>query len=421
MDLKHEQLKELAFKYLNGEATEREERLLHEWYDTVNAGELEIVLSQLPTDVASFREGAWKEMQARIAARQQAMDPTVAASAAEYLPGSGRKLFSWRKAGIAACFILLAGLTVRWYHRRPAPAKDVAPAVAKAKPERTDAAPGSNRAILTLDDGKAIVLDSADKGPLAMQGNMQILKLDDGRIAYRKDGSPASGEDQGGTEKIADVKTVSYNVMSTPRGGQYQLTLPDGTKVWLNAASSIRYPTAFNGRERRVEVRGEAYFEVAANAARPFFVDVSKQQTIEVLGTHFNVNAYEDEINLSTTLLEGSVRVRGEKADQSLVLQPGQQLRLGRKGGQVVTDHANIEAVMGWKNGIFSFDRSDIQSVMRELARWYDMEVEFRGTPTTDLFGGDIRRNLPLSKVFRILEKSQVHFKIEHGKIIVTP
>jgi ferric-dicitrate binding protein FerR (iron transport regulator) len=422
MELSREQLKELAYKYFNGNATEAEQQLLHDWYDTVNEGELEIVLSEFPQDIVSLRDASWKEMRGMMAGSRPVAERNAQTAAAGQsaeavvaeLPGSSLRFTSWRRMAIAACFVLLLGLAARWYWQRPMPSQAAAPAVAGVSGEKTDAAPGGNRAILTLDNGQTIVLDSAKKGALAVQGNMQVLKLDDGKIVYRKNGSGAP-----------DGSGISYNLMSTPRGGQYQLTLPDGTRVWLNAASSIRYPTAFAGRDRRVEVHGEAYFQVAANPRQPFVVDVNKKQTIEVLGTEFNVNAYEDEAFVRTTLIRGGVRVTGgagsAKGKTSRVLLPGQQVQLDEQGSMLLIDHPNIDATLAWRNGIFSFDHSDIRSVMRELARWYDMDVEYRGTPTSDTFGGDIRRNLSLSKVFRILEKSQVHFTIEHGKIIVMP
>ena len=424
MDMDHEHLKELARKYLDGNASPEEKHLLHQWYDTVNPGELEIVFSELAQDIGSFRQSAWVEMQARMKSEGASWPPEETRTIQRIIP--------WRRWAIAACCILLIGLVVRWLIIRPQPGPiTVSPTIALTKTQKTDAAPGGNRAILTLDDGRSIVLDSANKGALATQGSTQIVKLDDGKIAYHE--NKASAPDH----------TVSYNVMSTPRGGQYELTLPDGTRVWLNAASSIRYPTAFTGKERRVDIQGEVYFEVAANASQPFIVGVNKKQTIEVLGTHFNVNAYQDETSINTTLITGSVRVRASatapqaSTQQGLTsrtsdpqaaasqlartLKPGQQAQLDAAGAITLIEHPDLDATMAWKNGYFSFDHSDIATVMRQLSRWYDMDVEFRGTPTHDVFGGDIRRSLPLSKVLHILQKSQVHFSIEEGKIIVMP
>jgi ferric-dicitrate binding protein FerR (iron transport regulator) len=313
--------------------------------------------------------------------------------------------FAWRRYAVAACMVLLLGYGAYHLFIQPSPKPEIAQKESAVRSEKKEVLPGGNRAILTLANGTAIVLDSAGNGELARQGSTRIVKLDNGQLAYHTKGNQDA--------------EVMYNTMTTPRGGQYKLILPDGTAVWLNAASSIRYPTAFTGKQRQVDITGEAYFEVAPDKAMPFIVMVNKTQKIEVLGTHFNVNAYDDETSINTTLLEGSVKV--VQGDRDRILAPGQQAQVDKKGGFSVIPNANTEAAVAWKNGVFLFDHSNVQSVMRQLARWFDMEVEYRGQPTSDLFGGDIRRSLPLTKVFHFLEKSQVHFSIEGKKIIVMP
>jgi transmembrane sensor len=280
-----------------------------------------------------------------------------------------------------------------------------------------DVAPGGNRAILTLSNGQTITLDSASDGLLAQQGAAKVVKKADGQLAY--------------TQSVVSGATVFYNTMTTPRGGQYQLTLADGTKVWLNAASSITYPTTFLGNERRVKVTGEVYFEVTKNASQPFKVTVKDREEVEVLGTSFNINAYSDEIDMRTTLLQGSVRVMDLAANPvvgvntnngkpGFILKPGQQAQIESGHPFRVVGNANVDQVVAWKNGLFQFDNADIQTVMRQLSRWYDVDVSFEG-PTPDIrFVGKLPREANASQVLRVLQKEQVHFRIEGKKIIVT-
>ncbi len=270
--------------------------------------------------------------------------------------------------------------------------------------KKTELVPGRNTAVLTLADGSTIVLDDAKNGELANQGNTKIVKLNDGQLAYNA-AKETAGE-------------VLYNTMTTPRGGQYKLVLPDGSGVWLNAASSIRYPTAFHGRERKVEITGEVYFEVAKNAAKPFKVLVNEME-VEVLGTHFNINSYSDEANIQTTLLEGSVSI--SKGNNKKLLKPGQQAQLNNSGNIKIVNDVNIDAVMAWKNGYFSFENTDMTSVMRQISRWYDVDIVYEGKIPDRKFGGEILRSSNASQVLKILEESKVHFRIEGKIIIVLP
>jgi ferric-dicitrate binding protein FerR (iron transport regulator) len=214
---------------------------------------------------------------------------------------------------------------------------------------------------------------------------------------------------------------VTYNTMTTPKGRQFQLVLPDGSKVWLNAASSLRYPTVFAGNERTVEVTGEAYFEVARNATKPFVVKVGHETEVQVLGTHFNINSYKDEANINTTLLEGSVRVlnKGKKA----LLKPGQSAQVAMQANQTagikIVNDVDMEKVMAWKNGLFNFQDASLQEVMHQLERWYDIEVVYeKGAPEIE-FVGKMERSLSLSEVLRGLQISEVHFRIEQGRRLV--
>lgn len=266
--------------------------------------------------------------------------------------------------------------------------------------------PGGNKAVLTLADGSQITLDSAGNGAIASQGNMQVIKLNSGQLAYNA-GNGAK-----------DSRMISYNTLATPRGGQFQIILPDGTKVWLNAASSLRYPTTFAGKERKVKLSGEAYFEVAKMDGKPFSVDVDDMQ-IQVLGTHFNVMAYGDEASIRTTLLEGAVRIRHGAGQTSL--HPGQQAQLKTSGEMKVFDDVDVEETVAWKNGYFQFNRASLAGVMRQISRWYDADIAFEGKLPEREFGGKIARNSSIDEVLKVLELSNVHFRIEGKKITVLP
>ena len=268
---------------------------------------------------------------------------------------------------------------------------------------KDDVQPGGDKATLTLADGSTIVLDDAQNGYLVQQGNSKIIKLD-GKLSYDP------------TNK--NSKEIVYNTISTPKGGQYQLELPDGSQVWLNATSSIHFPTSFIGTERRIEITGEAYFEITRNPTMPFIVAVNNAE-VQVLGTHFNVNAYNDEDDLKTTLLEGSVKFVND--GNINILKPGQQSQLTKEGTTKVVSNVDLDEVVAWKNGMFSFESAGIETVMRQLSRWYDVEIEYKGK-TDDLFIAEMRRNIKLSDALKALELTgKVKFDIQDKKIIVMP
>ena len=265
-------------------------------------------------------------------------------------------------------------------------------------------APHSSNAVLTLANGQQIILDSVGSGTLAMQGQTNVIKLKDGQIAYH-----ASGNSQ----------EIQYNILTVPRGSRVaQITLADGTTAWINVGSSLKYPVDFTGKEREVEITGEIYFEVAKNAAMPFIVHKAGDDTkVQVLGTHLNVSAYSDESSMDITLLEGSVKV--SKGDNYHILKPGQQARVSSV--IKVVDGVDIEEVMAWKNGFFHFDNSSLAEVMRQISRWYDVDFAYSGKLPERQFGGEISRGSNVSQVLKILEESDVHFRIEGKKIVVTP
>ena len=306
----------------------------------------------------------------------------------------------------AAAAVLVAACTIGFLVLKP----KSEPQMVKLQPKTTiqDIAPGKNQAVLTLANGEVITLDDKANGILAKQAGVVITKNGDGLLQY---------------QITADAEPV-INTISTPRGGQYQLILADGTKVWLNAASAITFPTKFNGLDRKVEIHGEAYFEVAKNAKKPFRVK-SKNQIIEVLGTHFNVNTYEDEAADKTTLLEGSVSI--SKLDKSgktqfssaKILKPGEQASL-YSNGSIKIAKADEEEAVAWKNGYFKFDKADIKTIMRQVSRWYNVDVEFKGEVSKDLFVGKINRSENVSGVLRILELSKIKTEIKDRKIIIS-
>lgn len=312
------------------------------------------------------------------------------------------KIIPWRRrAWAAAVVLLIASGAAFWLLQRPA--SQQSPAVAVQAPKK-DVAPGGNKAVLTLADGTEISLDSAGNGLLAQQGHTRVIKSGNGQLQY--DAPAAAGQ------------TV-YNKISTPRGGQFQITLPDGSRVWLNASSSLRYPAAFSGENRTVELLGEAYFEVAKDARKPFQVRVGEME-VKVLGTHFNIMAYEDEEAVKTTLLEGAVEVK--KSGSVKKLRPGQGASLHRRSGVLeLLPEVNTEEAVAWKNGYIQFEGADIRSAMRQIARWYDVEVIYKGNVPAH-FRGIVPRNVPVSQVLKMLELTdEVHFEIGDKQIIVSP
>ena len=269
--------------------------------------------------------------------------------------------------------------------------------------QHTDILPGKTGAVLTLADGSEIVLDSSRNGVIAMQGKTTI-QLNNGKVLYK-----------GGSKNSQTGMPIGYNTITTPRGRQYQLVLPDGTSVWLNAASSLSYPTDFTGKERRVRVSGEAYFEVAGNARQPFIVIVNDATTINVLGTKFNINAYRDESSINTTLLQGAVKVTYRETSQ--LLKPGQEAQISQQM-RLVTD-ADVNSAVAWKEGVFAFNNADLPAVMRQLARWYDIEVSYEGKIPGASFTGEIDKSLTLSQVLQGLSATRINYKIEGNRLII--
>jgi transmembrane sensor len=316
----------------------------------------------------------------------------------------GKKMFILypfrRIIAVAAIFLVVIGVAYFTWFTHPVTNKSLISQVAKK-----DIAPGKDGAVLTLSNGQQIVLDSAANGRLTVQGNTQVSK-ENGQIIYDHSQSNA-------------LETIAYNTLSTPRGRQFEVTLPDGTSVWLNAGSSITYPTSFTGKSREVSITGEVYFEVTKDQSMPFHVKVNNMD-VTVLGTHFNINSYSNEASIKTTLLEGSVRVT--KGTETGLLKPGQQAEINKAGNKIsIHDEVDTDLAMAWKNGFTSFKSADIKSIMRQVERWYDVDVSFEGNIPLRTFTADVSRNAPVSEILKILDESKIHYKIEDKKIIVIP
>ena len=314
----------------------------------------------------------------------------------------------WPRVVAAASIALLFGVGIFYFTKSEVGVEQENIQVVE-KPK--EIAPGGNRGILTLSNGKQIVLsDISSKDIIAKEDQDEVtIKMDaNGVITYVINPNANASEEDAN----------SFNTLSTPTGGQYNIVLADGTKVFLNAVSSIKYPTQFNGDKRIVELEGEAYFEVAKNKSKPFLVK-SANQTIEVLGTHFNVHAYNNESVIKTTLLEGSVAVSSK--NQKAILKPGQQSNISESSSKIAVKEVDTEAAIAWKNGRFKFDNADLKSVMKQLERWYGIKVEYRGDVSDVRFNGGTFRNKNLSEVLKVLELSNIKFKVEGKTIIVYP
>ncbi|RBQ03440.1 FecR family protein [Pedobacter miscanthi] len=269
--------------------------------------------------------------------------------------------------------------------------------------KKLDVLPGTDKAILTLADGSKVVLDEHTSTDISDKDGLKISRTEDGQLVY-------TILDQG---DLKTKSTVSYNTIQTPKGGQYQVILPDGTKVWLNAASSLKYPEVFTGNERRVELTGEAYFEVAKNKAKPFHVK-NHNQDVEVLGTHFNINSYMDDNTIKTTLLEGSVRVSNGKSVR--ILKPGEQSVADGNGIIRLAAEVDTDDETAWKNGLFQFNNANLKSILSQLERWYDINIDYSSVPDKK-YNGMVPRKAKLSEVLKMLEKTgNIRFEIVEGR-----
>ncbi len=384
--LTKERLEDLATKKLNGTITQEEQFLLDEWLSA-------------PTPEQNLWYGSEEEfvLKMRLLKRIHTEADIEETQIKNTIPPLRRRLYQWLSA--AAVLLVMMGAVV-WFGQHFNRTKTAQPVAG------TDIAPGSVGAILTLSDGTTVLLDSIQDGVVASQSGARAM-FGNGKLFYQ-------------LQKNASAEPV-YNTITTPKARQIQLALSDGTKVWLNAGSSIRYPVVFNKKERYVEVSGEVYFEVTKNTRSPFRVSVAGRETVEVLGTSFNINAYENESVIRTTLLEGSVKVKGVAGEG--ILKPGEQsvseTGEGKKGFRIRAG-IDVHKVVAWKEGAFDFDGASLEEIMRQLERWYDIKVIYEGKVPGMRFGGRLDRNTSLASLLKILKDAEVNFRIEGRTLIVT-
>jgi ferric-dicitrate binding protein FerR (iron transport regulator) len=374
--------RQILIKYNQGIASKEEIEFLEAYYNTFELKE-DLVNDENETDFDAIKLAIKESADRRIDNYNK--------------PQAGNKWLGWMKYAAAAVVLISCsvGLYFVLQHKQSG---NVAQVIL----------PGGNKATLTLSNGTRILLDSARNGQIAQQASVSITKTADNKIIYTTNPAQNATANQQSAYQL-------QNIITTPNGGQYKLELPDGTTVMLNAASSLTYPAAFHGQFRIVQLQGEAYFEVARNKKMPFKV-ISGSQTVEVLGTHFNINCYPDEHVIKTTLLEGSVRV--SSATGTTLIVPGQQAVINRDGlDEIIKHEVDVEKETAWKDGLFAFKNDDLHSVMRQIARWYDIKIVYADGLRDDKFIGEIPRTSNLSDVFKILELNNVHFQV-NGKVI---
>lgn len=392
MPISETDIAHLLLKKLTGKLTAEEAASLDVWRQTHPQKYAELTS---PGSLA-------KKLQAFTEAQQRAEQLTPPEINDNVIPIHNKKR---RWVWVAAAILLLAGTGAYLWTVTRKPEQAMAK---NSEQPAKDIAPGGSKALLTLADGSTILLDNAAKGQLAMQGSTRIIKNEKDKVSYSQNNSK---------------EVAGTNTLSTPKGGQYQLTLPDGTNVWINAASSITFPTAFTGKDRHVQITGEAYFEVAKNTHQPFFVDVevdgNEKETIEVLGTKFNVNSYSNETSIATTLMEGNVKVTAGK--RSLLLKPGQQTQLKQQDQSITINlHPDLEKIIAWKQGLFNFNDADVPSVMRQLERWYDIQVRYEGAVPALRLKGELDRGVPLSGILKILPELGIRYRLDNRTLIVS-
>lgn len=371
----------LISKYLRGLATKTEEDIIHSWYRTQNNREADV---------------EWKSNTAN---EEELLKGRMLAKINEQIAPRRSKSYKRLYWGAAAAAVILMVFSAGLYLFSNTSAD-------RLVNNKIDIGPGTNKAILILADGSKIALNDADTGLIARESGISIRKTADGQLVYDASGKIMAGEE------------TAINTIETPRGGQFMINLPDGSKVWLNAASRLTFPAAFKGNERRVELIGEAYFEIAKDKDAPFTV-VSGKQAVEVLGTHFNINSYSDESSINTTLLEGSIKISDLSSGQSLLLKPGEQARVGEG---IEVSAGDSEAATAWKEGYFKFNNEDIGSIMRKLSRWYDLDISYQKDFTNHHYIGTISRFENVSQVLEMLELTgTIHFKAQGRRITVMP
>jgi transmembrane sensor len=376
------ELQKIIQRYVSGTATADEILFVEKYYQYLDKNAN--VLDQTSTDeLAKMAEANFVSIKSKIETPQK------------------RKVVAlYKYISAAAVLILISAITFVFLNKtKPVVKSDTA--ISK----KLDVLPGTDKAVLTLADGSKVILDEHTSTDISDKDGLKISRTKDGQLVYT-----IINQDD-----LKANSTIAFNTIQTPKGGQYQVILPDGTKVWLNAASSLKYPEVFTGNERRVELTGEAYFEVAKNKAKPFHVK-NHSQDVEVLGTHFNINSYMDDHTIKTTLLEGSVRVSNGKSVR--ILKPGEQSIAEAAGKGMIRLAAGVDTddETAWKNGLFQFNNANLKSILSQLERWYDINIDYSTIPDKK-YNGMVPRKAKLSEVLKMLEKTgNIRFEIAEGK-----
>ena len=382
-----EPIEDLIKKYNSGQCTVEEKFLLEQWYQSFDLSENE--KSPSPDEIGRLREEAWQILQKKM--NSEPIDIS-----------EGLKQRHFRLYAAAAIFIgVIIGLGIYIFQQNQNIGKNTTSTL-QNKEKTREILPGGSKARLVLGDGSVISLDSAKNMQLTETDGTDIDKVS-GRLIYNS---------------IAGNGKILFNTLTTPRGGEYQLVLPDGSKVWLNASSSLKFPTRFVGKERTVFLNGEAYFEVSRNEKMPFHVKLNEGMDVEVLGTHFNIMGYDDESEIRTTLEEGKVKVSKESA--TVFLTPAKQAVLSKSKKSLLVTNADVSKALAWKNGMIEFNGDELPYIMRQLSRWYDVNIYFETEIPKGRYEGAIRREAPLSKVLEILKLAGVEFKMENRNILIT-
>ncbi|PZR09468.1 MAG: hypothetical protein DI539_22000 [Flavobacterium psychrophilum] len=391
----------LLAKYLTKTLTEEEKKLFDDWVNSdpghkalVETLERNNMLGQQLEDIASVTDDSIEEDKRRLSLM---LLGEVAATPAVVRPVRTRRI--WWQVAAAASIVALSIVVYKQFDRPAAQPTNIVSTQAPM-PE-----PGTDKAVLLLADGRKITLDSVSNTSLTLGQSVASVDPAKGVLTY-----------QGG--KSNSELIVDHHTLQTPTGGQYKVQLSDGTIVWLNAASSITYPTLFTGNTREISITGEVYLEVSKNKNKPFLVHVGKDQTIEVLGTRFAINAYPDEPTIKTTLVEGSVKVTEEHSNSSIRLKPGQQSQLSHESINVVND-VDLEEATAFVNGYFYFNNADVPTAMRQLAKWYGLKVSYKGAIKTSGFRGKIQRSFSLDDALKILGRYGVDFEVKGNEVVV--
>jgi len=378
----------LLRKYLSGNCSAGEAAAVDDWFD---------LMDRVPDHISGLTDEERVLVETKIFERilnnievKEHQNPVIR---------SKKSIYSWKVIAVAASLFLCLSTALLWtqYPSLLSPKKNI------NSSQAASILPGGNKALLTLDDGSSLVLTDANLGKVADQYDVSVVKTAEGELSYNK--------------KTGETPSESvYNTITTPVGGKYSVILPDGSKVWLNSKSSLRFPTSFTGTERKVQMTGEVYFEVAKNPKQPFKVQ-SGGTEISVLGTHFNVMAYNDEADQRTTLLEGSINL--SSGNFSKLLKPGQQASVNHSLGIEVSNNIDLESVMAWRNDLFIFKDMEIKDIARQLSRWYDVQVAFKGTPSKVRYTGTIAKDVALSEILSMLQFTGLKYELNNHVLTI--